>query len=91
MWAQRDQRMIPSYLVDKSIEEVHKCIGYDASREFPPHTRPESGLLNGPSTPVEYWEILQRLGHLTRIERAQFGAKMYEKAVAADKSRSRIR
>ena len=45
----------------------------------------KSGILNGPSTPVEYWEILQRLGYLSRIERAQFGAKMYEKAEAADK------
>jgi hypothetical protein len=44
-----------------------------------------SGGTNRPSTSEEYWEIVQRLGYLSRIERAQFGAKMYEKAEAADK------
>lgn len=77
--------MISSYLVDRTIEEVHTCIGYDPSSEFPSDEVAKSGVPNGPSTPVEYWEILQRLGCLSRIERAQFGAKMYEKAEAADK------
>lgn len=85
MWTERDQRMNPSYLVDRTIEEVHTCIGYDLSSECPPNEVGKSGVPHGPSTPAEYWEILQRLGLLSRVERAQFGAKMYEKAEAADK------
>ncbi|MCK4828881.1 hypothetical protein KA005_74845 [bacterium] len=85
MWAQRDQRVIPSYLVDKTIEQVHTCIGYDPSFEFPSDETTEYVVQGGPATPVEYWEIVQRLGYLSRIERAQFGVKMLEKAEAADK------
>lgn len=85
MWAQRDQRIMPSYLVDKTIEEVHKCIGHNPIAPFRSDDAPEPGVLNRPTTPGEYWEIMQRLGYLSRIERAQFGAKMYEKAEAADK------
>lgn len=84
MWTERDERMIPSYLVDKTIEEVHTCIGYDPNSEYPPAVLQETRAGVGPAGPVEYWEILQRLGRLSRVERAQFGAKMYEKAHAAD-------
>ena len=83
-WAERDQRMIPSYLVDKTIEEVHIGIGHHSSIEFSDDDRKPGGA-NRPSTAEDYWEIVQRLGALSRIERAQFGAKMYEKAEAADK------
>lgn len=85
IWSQRNERMMPSYLVDKTIEEVHKCIGYDPSSALTPELVAESRAVSGPTTPVEYWEIMQRLGHLSRIERAQFGEKMYEKAAAADR------
>jgi hypothetical protein len=65
VWAQRDQRMMPSYLVDKTIEEVHKCIGHNPIAAFQSDDAPERGVLNRPTTPVEYWEIMQRLGYLS--------------------------
>ncbi len=83
-WADRDARITPSYLVDKTIEQLHLCIGYDPAAEYPDNVEPGHTLPSGGCTAAEYWEILQELTRLTRIERAQLGAKMLEKATAAD-------
>jgi hypothetical protein len=83
-WADRDARITPSYLVDKTIEQLYSCIGYDSTTEFPDNAGPGHTPPSGKSTAAEYWEILQELTRFTRIERAQLGAKMLEKATAAD-------
>lgn len=82
-WKARDERTTPSYVVDLLIEQVHTCIGYDPRTEDPA-VYPEDAVPSGPSSGVEYWEIVQRLGRLTRIERAQFGENILEKLRAAD-------
>lgn len=82
MWRQRDDRIRPSYLVDRTIEEVHTCIGYDPTSEYPEEIRRETSTVS--SGGAEYWEIVQKLGRLSRIERVQFGEKMLEKARSAD-------
>jgi len=84
MWQARDERIGSSYIVDQVIEQVHTCISYDSqgksSCACPEDFEPQD--MQGAK---EYWEIVQRLGRLTRVERAQFGNKIIEKLKAADK------
>ncbi len=82
-WRERDERIKSSYVIDLIIGQVHSCIDFDPRSEDP-NVYPAEASPSGPSGGLEYWEIVQRLGRLTRIERAQFGEKVFEKLHAAD-------
>jgi len=83
IWAERDERMLPSYVVDRTIEQVHTCIGYNPSVED--SEEPAADQYRGRAAGgTEYWELIHKLGMLTRIERAQFGEKMISAARRAD-------
>jgi len=78
---ERDRRRAISRLVDRTIESVHRCIGFDVSDDLSDVGGP-SDL--GSSGVREYLVIAEELSGLTRVQRMDLGEAMLMKARQAD-------
>lgn len=78
---ERDARRRVSRLVDKTIESVHECIGYNVRDDLSDVGSP---LGNAEGQIEDYLAIAEELGGLRRLQRTDLGELMLRKAKKAD-------